>query len=903
MLHGHSYSPPAVGGISPRRRVRVLLLFLMACPLIAYLMHSMITVYAGVQRAHCEQELQAVHMLYKDRVARVLADLQRQLAKETALLKTLTIKEREAHNAESSLLSAESSVRDLTQRVQELEQDLSAAEEAAKSRAIAPPRLDPAGRAEGQPEQPSSPPVTPFASASIPDAPVLRSGNVEVRPLDHLHARNAESKAQAAAAAALTTFDTPVPEDIADQIARSEATPPTVTPSDSASKAQSSSSDKADKELQALQAIAQVLRPDAASGAAPPLAARLEASITHDSTEPAATPQTVDPEIRQAEEVIKRMEEPAREEALLQPPEPVAAPKSGALPLKIRRRRNTGRKTNSTRRPSHQILRDSAPLGTPVIVLSRMVSPPLMLRLTLHSLLASQPPTGHPIFVSLEGSSGDTVSAGTTELLHELKGKVHVLLYRSGDSSTSITASMAALQAASDHIRFVCEEAFGYLAYDRIILLSAGHLVAPDFFSFFARMESVLDADTSLMGVSGFNPHGVRAFVGGAENAEASGAARNVLRTDVLPLSSRLFWPLDPFAAPGGSSFLGLDLPRPPAGLASLGWMLRKELWMEELRERWPAGDAVGPASGGGSKGSLRWDAWLRTSPVLKRPRDFVYPEVSRIVPASPVELLTAMKEERESGSPAEASAVAALTRLKTQIVHERLYELHASKLSWESLGIPSAAAVAAAASSAASAASASSSPALFVASVVTFDYLLASNYPAFLGSILDSPSTLKLDHLPSDRELSALRMEHRNASVSTPTSTTGAGNEAAEVAGKDQEAVVRYRSPQQLADMLRQSARSLTALSSAPCACSSHLRSCGCVGSETLGLSSAFAPGSGPPRCSFRGVLSFRRFGHRVWIAPDLQATPDLIEQLAQPAKPTVATQHDSVESTAKQQ
>ena len=389
--------------------------------------------------------------------------------------------------------------------------------------------------------------------------------------------------------------------------------------------------------------------------------------------------QANDPEIKQAEEAIQRLEvapeesaEAEAQEATTEQDAPLAgaaaegkdaaaaaaavaavgkgvevapsAALAAATPLIL----NATAALHPKRVHHHQILKDSAPLGTPVVVLAKAGAGGGvgLLRATLASLLAHQPPNGSPIFVSIldedpqssppapaaAAATNDDQTTGTAttataataaatnehlaELLAAHKGKIHVLHYRhtaqqhqqqqavadnAAADKAQVTPRLSLLHSSSSsssaslaHLRFVLEELFSYLSYDHLVLLSAGHEVSPDFFAYFSAMEPVLDRDSaSLWAVAGFNPQGQRRFLGGAgaaggganQTVRTSGAAKEVLRTEIFS-GARGSYTLDSASShPSVSSDDG-DL--------ALGLMVRKELWVDEWREAWSAGVVVG---------------------------------------------------------------------------------------------------------------------------------------------------------------------------------------------------------------------------------------------------------------------------------------------------------------------
>ena len=92
------------------------------------------------------------------------------------------------------------------------------------------------------------------------------------------------------------------------------------------------------------------------------------------------------------------------------------------------------------------------------------------------------------------------------------------------------------------------------MAIEKVVILEEDLEIAPDFFSYFAAIASLLDQDPSLMPGSAWNDNGM---VGRVPDPEA------VYRSDFIP---------------------------------GLGWMLPCRIW-DELMPKWP--DAY-------------WDDWLR---------------------------------------------------------------------------------------------------------------------------------------------------------------------------------------------------------------------------------------------------------------------------------------------------
>lgn len=123
----------------------------------------------------------------------------------------------------------------------------------------------------------------------------------------------------------------------------------------------------------------------------------------------------------------------------------------------------------------------------------------------------------------------------------------------------------------SVHYHMLLELFFDCLEAPRLLFLEKDLEIAPDFFSYFAAMAPVLDADQSLMCVSAWNDHGQS---GRASNTSAA------YRTDIFP---------------------------------GLGWMLTRPTGLE-LAASWP---------------DKYWDEYMRR-PLARKGRQCIFPEVSR---------------------------------------------------------------------------------------------------------------------------------------------------------------------------------------------------------------------------------------------------------------------------------
>ncbi|CAI5534576.1 unnamed protein product [Closterium sp. Naga37s-1] len=123
----------------------------------------------------------------------------------------------------------------------------------------------------------------------------------------------------------------------------------------------------------------------------------------------------------------------------------------------------------------------------------------------------------------------------------------------------------------ADHYKFALTELFDHRQFPRVIILEDDMELAPDFFVYFEAASNLLDVDESILAVSSWNDNGQKQFVHDAHQ---------LYRSDFFP---------------------------------GLGWMLKKELWLE-LKPKWAR---------------AYWDDWLRL-PEQRKGRQTIRPEVCR---------------------------------------------------------------------------------------------------------------------------------------------------------------------------------------------------------------------------------------------------------------------------------
>eukprot|EP00049_Salpingoeca_infusionum_P023851 m.14158 g.14158 ORF g.14158 m.14158 type:complete len:473 (-) comp6152_c0_seq2:1742-3160(-) len=122
------------------------------------------------------------------------------------------------------------------------------------------------------------------------------------------------------------------------------------------------------------------------------------------------------------------------------------------------------------------------------------------------------------------------------------------------------------------HYKWMLTQVFDKYKYDAVIIVEDDLDVAPDFFSYFSMGKALLQADPTLWCVSAWNDNG---------KSEHVVDPRKLYRSDFF----------------GG-----------------LGWMMRRELWVNELGAKWP---------------NRFWDDWMREH-EQRRDRACIRPEISR---------------------------------------------------------------------------------------------------------------------------------------------------------------------------------------------------------------------------------------------------------------------------------
>lgn len=197
------------------------------------------------------------------------------------------------------------------------------------------------------------------------------------------------------------------------------------------------------------------------------------------------------------------------------------------------------------------------------------------LRRTLSSLASIY--TGQVrVFVSIDQDvncvEDESLARGILDVVLNFTSDLNCSILRKPVSEPERTQPVPSTMMIAQHYFWAMEEILTERRFDALILCEDDMEFSPDFFTLFLEAKWILDHDSSVWCVSSWNDIG-----------------RWDLASDRLRLFRTDFFP-------------------------GLGWMLKRDLWMSELRARWPAD---------------HWDWWMRTDTVSLN-RDCIVPEVSR---------------------------------------------------------------------------------------------------------------------------------------------------------------------------------------------------------------------------------------------------------------------------------
>lgn len=190
------------------------------------------------------------------------------------------------------------------------------------------------------------------------------------------------------------------------------------------------------------------------------------------------------------------------------------------------------------------------------------------LRECLKSIISQSFIDEFQVYVSLDDSrSYKKMRRVVLPLQHQINIKIW-------ENDSNEQRSIPPLAKIARHFKIAMDKAFMENKHSHLILMEDDLRAAPDFIYYFRTTAWLLDADPTLFCISAWNDNGHKSLVHDK---------RRLFRSDYF---------------------------------SGLGWMLRRELWLE-LRDKWPINAATG------------WDHWLRLS-VNSKGRECIVPEISR---------------------------------------------------------------------------------------------------------------------------------------------------------------------------------------------------------------------------------------------------------------------------------
>ncbi|KAL1527650.1 hypothetical protein AB1Y20_009036 [Prymnesium parvum] len=211
--------------------------------------------------------------------------------------------------------------------------------------------------------------------------------------------------------------------------------------------------------------------------------------------------------------------------------------------------------------PGRELQSSSALTQAAVVLLC--YNRPHYLETTLTSLEAVEGAGRFPVYVSQDGDHSETARVG----------RRHNVTLWQHPRTPLLSREQAGHAYLAQHYKWALDRLFFERNHSHAIVLEDDMLFSPDFFSYFEQSAWLLQADPTLWCVSSWNDNGFDDLVSDSD-------ASRVFRTDFFP---------------------------------GLGWMLRRELWLE-LSPRFPL---------------EHWDHWMRLRST-SRGRDCVVPYVSR---------------------------------------------------------------------------------------------------------------------------------------------------------------------------------------------------------------------------------------------------------------------------------
>ena len=201
------------------------------------------------------------------------------------------------------------------------------------------------------------------------------------------------------------------------------------------------------------------------------------------------------------------------------------------------------------------------------VILLLCYNRPHYLRQTLDSLTQTIGWQAIPVYISQDGD--DAATAAVAQEFVSLHAK-HNWKHWKRPRTAELGPGQPSTAYLAQHYKYALQRAFDQHRHSHVILLEDDMIFSPDFLELFRKTAWLLERDPTLWCVSSWN-----------DNAFGS------LSWDPARLFRNSFFP-------------------------GLGWMMRRELWDQELGRIWP---------------QIHWDHWMRSN---ANGRDCVCPEVPR---------------------------------------------------------------------------------------------------------------------------------------------------------------------------------------------------------------------------------------------------------------------------------
>lgn len=186
---------------------------------------------------------------------------------------------------------------------------------------------------------------------------------------------------------------------------------------------------------------------------------------------------------------------------------------------------------------------------------------------TLAAVLAADLSSEIKKYVSQDGAD-----ASTAAMARRYSKDFEYLQHPHADLSIKVEGSTPGTAYVAAHYKWVLDKLFIEKGHSHVVILEDDLAITKDFFIMFESLAPLLEVDPTLWCISSWNDNGFRTFTLPEEN---------FFRTSYFP---------------------------------GLGWMLKRELWVSELSDKFPADN---------------WDHWMRVSTTSQR-RDCIVPWVSR---------------------------------------------------------------------------------------------------------------------------------------------------------------------------------------------------------------------------------------------------------------------------------